>query len=544
MNLRKFLTLLVTLCALLLAIPVSAQIAPSWNVQTWRPGVAPDDGMFTRSARVPGHMDGSALLTLGYTRSPLTLQNSAVGAKQTLVGDLGMLELGGGVGLWNRGFVGLSLPVAGVIRGGGDNLAQILAPVAPTLGSLRVDARYAIWNFKDADLAVHFGVAGVVELPTAARGSMLGGVWTGGVEALATAIWGDWRADVNLGLRGESTQVLQVHDVDAQGILLPNSPVTTIARSGSVWLLRAGARRGLMDDFLGIRAELQAQGTLLSNALPSGGQGVLDLLAGADVRLDPAWRVYAMVGGAPTGAMGSAGVRVAAGVQFDTRGINRDHDADGIEDENDKCPEMPEDRDGFEDADGCPDWDDDADGIADTADTCPRVAEDRDGFEDADGCPEPDNDADGVPDAADKCPMLAEDVDNFEDADGCPETDNDKDGIPDVDDLCPSSPETKNGFEDGDGCPDQLPVVPQVAPAPPEPPKVEAPKVAPKPLTKKEKAALAKKAKAEKRAALKKAKAEKRKALKKAKAEKRKAAKLAKKAKKAKHAKKAKAHKK
>ena len=48
--------------------------------------------------------------------------------------------------------------------------------------------------------------------------------------------------------------------------------------------------------------------------------------------------------------------------------------------------------------------DTDSDGITDAADKCPSEPEDRDGFEDLDGCPDPDNDGDGVRDAVDKCP--------------------------------------------------------------------------------------------------------------------------------------------
>jgi serpin B len=46
----------------------------------------------------------------------------------------------------------------------------------------------------------------------------------------------------------------------------------------------------------------------------------------------------------------------------------------------------------------------DGDGVPDKVDRCPTEAEDRDGFEDADGCPDPDNDRDGVPDVEDRCP--------------------------------------------------------------------------------------------------------------------------------------------
>lgn len=139
-----------------------------------------------------------------------------------------------------------------------------------------------------------------------------------------------------------------------------------------------------------------------------------------------------------------------------------DNDKDGILDVDDACPDIPEDFDGDQDEDGCPegsDGDRDGDGILDSRDKCPDVPEDKDGFEDADGCPEPDNDKDGILDVDDACPMDPEDKDGFEDEDGCPEPDNDLDGILDVDDQCPNEPETYNGHEDEDGCPDQGKVI-------------------------------------------------------------------------------------
>jgi len=115
-----------------------------------------------------------------------------------------------------------------------------------------------------------------------------------------------------------------------------------------------------------------------------------------------------------------------------------------------------EDRDGFEDSDGCPELDNDADGIADTSDLCPKFTEDLDGFEDNDGCPDNDNDNDAIVDSKDSCPDNAEDFDGFKDGDGCPDYDNDNDGIPDSTDKCPSLSETFNNFNDDDGCPDTV----------------------------------------------------------------------------------------
>ena len=68
--------------------------------------------------------------------------------------------------------------------------------------------------------------------------------------------------------------------------------------------------------------------------------------------------------------------------------ISRDQDADGLVDELDQCPYLPEDRDGFRDDDGCPDPDNDQDRIADAVDQCPNQPEDYDGDADEDGCPD------------------------------------------------------------------------------------------------------------------------------------------------------------
>jgi outer membrane protein OmpA-like peptidoglycan-associated protein len=132
-----------------------------------------------------------------------------------------------------------------------------------------------------------------------------------------------------------------------------------------------------------------------------------------------------------------------------------DTDGDGIYDPYDRCVKQPEDRDGFQDTDGCPDLDNDKDGIPDIVDNCPNVPEDLDGYLDTDGCPDLDNDSDGLPDKEDPCPNEAEDKDGYQDLDGCADDDNDNDGVKDRADQCPNEPETVNGFKDDDGCPER-----------------------------------------------------------------------------------------
>ncbi len=70
------------------------------------------------------------------------------------------------------------------------------------------------------------------------------------------------------------------------------------------------------------------------------------------------------------------------------KSVAGDSDADGILDMDDLCPDTREDRDSFEDEDGCPDGDNDHDRILDRDDKCPNEPELYNGYEDDDGCPD------------------------------------------------------------------------------------------------------------------------------------------------------------
>ncbi|MBI5549010.1 MAG: OmpA family protein [Deltaproteobacteria bacterium] len=169
----------------------------------------------------------------------------------------------------------------------------------------------------------------------------------------------------------------------------------------------------------------------------------LELLLG--LRVQVYRNLWASLGGG-TGFLGEAGfgregLRLFAMVGY-TR-VWHDRDGDGIADDEDKCPDAPEDRDGFEDGDGCPDPDNDGDGVPDGEDGCPLLA----GPKKLRGCP--DADGDGIPDPQDKCPQQPGPVEN----EGCPDSDGDE--VPDHEDKCPQEP----GPAANDGCPGTKPWV-------------------------------------------------------------------------------------
>jgi hypothetical protein len=156
------------------------------------------------------------------------------------------------------------------------------------------------------------------------------------------------------------------------------------------------------------------------------------------------------------GGPGTPAFRGVVGVDFAPR--SRDYDGDGLGPDEDGCAYLPEDFDGYEDDDGCPDLDDDGDQVPDVDDRCPREAAEAPDA-DQDGCTDPprDTDRDGIADADDGCPGAPEDRDGVEDGDGCPDLDDDGDFVFDPHDRCPDEPEDEDGFEDDDGCPEPDP---------------------------------------------------------------------------------------
>ncbi len=201
---------------------------------------------------------------------------------------------------------------------------------------------------------------------------------------------------------------------------------------------------------------LELYGTQIAKEIGVKGTLSMEALLGFKYFVTNKSFLYAAGGaGIPKTGFQAADARAVLGFMYEP--VVGDRDNDGIPDDDDGCPDAAEDKDGFEDSDGCPDLDNDGDGILDVDDACPLVKEDYDGDRDEDGCPEGregDRDGDGIPDQMDECPDVPEDFDGFQDEDGCPDPDNDGDGIPDEKDLCPNDPEDFDKFEDEDGCPD------------------------------------------------------------------------------------------
>lgn len=380
------------------------------------------------------------------------------------------------IGLFNWVVVGLQVPIGVFATGANTTIPGLYNdPMDPGrtralnyqgIGNISIHAKVRLLR---AQRTGGFGLAGILqlELPTAGGSNPPGSQFVGdNTFNLWPIIAAEVRAHrlLRFGLNvGTRLMFGGTPTIPVGGRTMPTSfnaeratlvdPGTSV-QYGPMLTYSFGIGFRLGDSPVELTADLY--GASIFDAIDRTGGNSLEAIGGLKIFVERnSYLVLAGGGGIPIGGLIQSDVRGTVGFIFEPS--IGDRDGDGYRDDDDDCPDDPEDFDYFEDEDGCPEPDNDRDGILDVDDLCPNIPEDLDGEEDQDGCPEGeegDRDGDGIMDRDDQCPDEPEDFDQFEDEDGCPDPDNDQDGILDVDDQCPNEPEDFDGFEDSDGCPD------------------------------------------------------------------------------------------
>ncbi|WP_257461735.1 OmpA family protein [Archangium lipolyticum] len=432
------------------ALPAQAQYSTAIDVQQFKPAPGQSDVLGLHGAGVPGHLRWRAGLFINYADDPLIIINPATDARvRRLVDQQLGFDLIGAIGLGERFEVGFTLPIALQQNVSGINSTGVRETAwGGGFGDLRLIPKAQLLKTGGLRLAL----AVPVILPTGGSGDFRGQSGFG-VQPRVTADYafeeGGVRLLANVGVNFRERQELLNLSVGNElsygvGTAIPFE----IADHRFTGLVSVAGAAGL-----------GATGGTQREEVP------LELQGALQYRITPKLLATLGLGRGIIRGYGMPEYRVLGGIVWTEEEEPKkapppppapvDSDGDGFVDGQDKCPSEPEDKDGFQDEDGCADPDNDQDGIPDAQDKCPNEAEDKDGFEDEDGCPDPDNDQDGITDGQDKCPMKPEDKDGFQDEDGCPELDNDRDGIPDAQDKCVNEAEVINGVDDEDGCPDQ-----------------------------------------------------------------------------------------
>jgi len=441
------------LASLLVLFAAGPTRAEGLDAQNFKPAFS-RTGFFTlEGPQVLDHFQPNVGLTLDYGKELLVARDPESGAVVpggTLVDSRLSSHLTLALGLWERAELGARIPVVLYQNGSLEGIGGSGSPSATVLGDLAVGGKVRLLGPAGSGPGFRLAASLMASLPTGSDTAFAGaGTFAARPGLCAGVDVGPLSAALNLGylLRGESRLAgLSVNDQVEGGLAAALAVAPEV-----LWVLaEVWGQKGVQGETGESGTPVEVDGGL---RLAVWGPWVAQVGVGTGLSQGygtPKARgilalAYAPAGGQQPAPVPPTPARAAAPV---------DADGDGIPDNRDHCPADPEDRDGFQDEDGCPDLDNDTDGVPDSRDSCPDDPEDRDGFQDEDGCPDLDNDGDGVRDDQDHCPKSAEDMDNFEDLDGCPDNDNDGDGIPDTRDKCPNEPEVFNGNADDDGCPD------------------------------------------------------------------------------------------
>jgi outer membrane protein OmpA-like peptidoglycan-associated protein len=463
---RTLVILVGAACAGILALPQSADAQQDPNVieldaQNFRPAVGPYSIFKLETADTLDHLQPTGGLMLNYASEPLVLEPDE-GPSNSVIDQQLAMHVYAGIGLIDRIQLDLELPVYFV----NDGVFGEQTIEGSRLGDLSFRPKVNILSSEDDPVGL--GAQLDLTLPTGDAESFVG---YPGVQFTPSVI-----ADVQF------ANIIVATNIGVK--IRQNQDIRNLAL-GERLEYGLGAEAEFVDGLLRIGGELNGA-TELRNPFGEINESPLEGLLGAKIVTPSGFRVIGGAGGGFIGGYGSPEFRAFLGLSY--ANTQSDSDDDGIDDDEDDCPETAEDYDGFEDQDGCPDEDNDEDGIKDVNDKCPNQkgpedndgcpvaeetqdpdgdgvigendecpekAEDRDGFEDEDGCSDPDNDGDGIEDEADNCPNQMEDKDGYKDEDGCPDKDNDLDGIADVNDKCPDEP----GLEANQGCPAAEPKV-------------------------------------------------------------------------------------
>jgi outer membrane protein OmpA-like peptidoglycan-associated protein len=428
------------ICAALVAGTAQAQeMSADIPLERFRLAADRDGVLDVEWAAVPRHLDWDLALWLDFADDPLVAYQELDGERErvgAVVSRRLSASLLASIGLWDRVQLGLELPL--VLSQTGESLPgfMLAEPTDVGLGDIRLLPKVHLLDLAGA----HLALMAAVTLPTGtgdAFGNEPGLAVT--PELVASRAFGGLRVSSGLGyLVRKDTQLIDLVVEDEL-------------------FVRLGLGYRLSENG-GPPLELDASvsgATSAASPFDFHNQNHAELRAGASYRV--AGPVLAVLAG-------GLGVREGFGTP-DWRGVlgvrwsperAADGDRDGIPDAEDACPLEAEDRDAFEDENGCPDPDNDRDGVLDADDGAPNQPEDRDGHADGDGVPDPDNDGDGILDESDACPLEAETANAYEDTDGCPDQkpDRDGDGLADDEDTCPDVAEDVDSFEDTDGCAD------------------------------------------------------------------------------------------
>jgi hypothetical protein len=413
---------LALIAALVAASPATARAdpVPSLDLRGFYPPTDPHGSLYLEPPTTPAPGAWNVGVFEAYSYRLVTLRDPSDRVVSVPLAHQLSLDYLASVGIADRLALGLALPT--VLYQRGDDLRNVGVGGASALPRTAIGDAALIAKVALIPPDHGFGLAalGRVTAPTGNRRSYLGEGAVSGelrvlgeLDLLALAL----RATAGAKVRGrERTYVGETfgHELPwGVGVVVRPQALGIDDRGHWEWFAELRGAVAVTPR-LGARAQSPALWGLAARYSP----GDVSAFAGLEMPVDS--------------AVGVPRVRAVLGLGWAPRFNDADHD--GIADEVDQCPDLAEDRDGFEDQDGCPDFDNDGDGVGDADDACPKEPGPATGTRP--GCPVADTDGDGVPDDADACPAQPGPPRADPTLSGCPNPD--RDGETHDDSVTPS----------------------------------------------------------------------------------------------------------
>lgn len=348
-------------------LPVVASAQQNPNTKRFTPSLNPKGFLGVQGTRTPGSYLWNLGLFLSYSYNPLILSSADQETSHLLVHRLNT-DMSAEMGIGGRLAIAVTSPFAVTPRGE----SPLFAVADPLL-----IARYRFIGV-DADEAPDNddGPGGALQLGTSVPiGSEDGYLGEGSVTTHTSLLWDFHLLDAGIGLSlgwlhrfgpyefsVSPTDSIRFRDEISYGLAI-KLPLPWFERAAGLIECRGATDAGNpfsrwettpLETELGVRFGL-SEVTLLTAIGTSIGSGI----------------------GAPD-------FRGIVGVWWSPR--TSDMDSDGIDDDEDECPPLAEDMDGYMDHDGCPDPDNDGDWIPDLDDLCPNEAAEEDRDLNEDGC--------------------------------------------------------------------------------------------------------------------------------------------------------------
>jgi OOP family OmpA-OmpF porin len=335
---------------------------------------------------------------LSYGHNPLILKDGS--SVTQIVGQQVALDLTAShaFGTWFE--LGMHLPLAYLH---GDDLSQA------TLGDLRLLPKFRLLN--DRLDGVGLAILADVRLPTHTS-RFYGGAR---MPALAPRILLDHRFGLSGFRLGLDVGVLIRKETEYQNV---SAGSEFMAGLGLGYRFDGG--QSPVELMLDVRS---AVGLNQTDAEEVGLEGML----GVAVDVTPEWKLNAAAGLGLLEGFGIPTARGILGLRWEPSPNDPDHDGVKSKERPEEAPleqasDEPQAENAAEEEPVSVDDVDDAEraaAIKGGYDACPDLPEDFDGIEDEDGCPEGDRDGDGVLDYIDRCDLEAETINGYKDEDGC-----------------------------------------------------------------------------------------------------------------------------